>query len=172
MQVEIVGREDKGVAFSVGDGERIVLVERGGGLRLGRRRVGRRVGRIGIAGEQNRSPRERGLRRIGLGGRRLRSLLRRGILLRRGRGRLGAKQIQRGGFEGKRQEGGGQAAKSHEPNPLRGFAGPEGVTGGGAGWRRWRMASSMTTAPATETLSEGNGAGLGVGSRWAPGLRT
>jgi hypothetical protein len=42
----------------------------------------------------------------------------------------------------------------HDPKPLRGLWGLDSGGGGRTAERRWRRASYMTTAPATETLSE------------------
>ena len=52
---------------------------------------------------------------------------------------------------------------TYEPRPLRGFGEAAGLTA--AGVLRWRMASYMTTAPATETLREETMPAMGMRSR-------
>src|SRR6185312_7590301 len=55
----------------------------------------------------------------------------------------------------------------HDPKPLRGFAGLVGGAVFGVVIRRWRAASYITTAPATETLSEETLPAMGMRSKWS-----
>ena len=64
-----------------------------------------------------------------------------------------------------RFRGGMVARRGQEPRPLRGFAGL-GVRGA-IGFERWRRASYMTTAPATETLREETLPAMGMRRRWS-----
>ena len=53
----------------------------------------------------------------------------------------------------------------HDPKPLRGFCCLDSVATGTAPWRRWRIASYITTAPATDTFNELTFPAMGMRSR-------
>gem|GEM_PF-7107847 len=67
--------------------------------------------------------------------------------------------------------GAANSGLSYEPRPLRDFGGLDSGGGGRVApampERRWRMASYMTTAPATETLSELTLPAMGMRRRWS-----